>query len=320
MRNRTVKSTRKALLFALPLAISLALGALVVEAGAQGRIIGKVTDAAGKPLEAVKVTVTTSSILKFKVTVMTDKDGKWGTILNDSTFSYRYRFEKEGYGAAEQEKKVPVGSTETLDIQLLDLKQVAAQAAPKEVIDPFTVAYNAAIDLFRVDDLPGATAKVEEALTAGPDKPIGFDLAAKIAFKAKNWDKVIEYGEKSLALDADNSGLYGPLAEAYRNKGNNAKSAEYQKKFASANPEQPEVVYNQAVAAYNEGNFKAAEPLLKKVVENKPDFANAHFLLGMSSMNLNKIAEMKKHLNEYLRLDPKGKEASAAKEMLDAFK
>ena len=110
------------------------------------------------------------------------------------------------------------------------------------------------------------------------------------------------------------------LMEAYRAKGDKAKAAEYEKKYIAANPDQPEILYNQAVERYNKNDFKGAEPLLKKVVEGKPDFAKAHYLLGMSYVNLNKIPDMKKHLSEYLKLDPKGADAATAKEMLDAFK
>ena len=110
------------------------------------------------------------------------------------------------------------------------------------------------------------------------------------------------------------------LMEAYRAKGDKAKTAEYEKKYIAANPDQPEILYNQAVELYNKNDFKGAEPLLKKVVEGKPDFAKAHYLLGMSYVNLNKIPDMKKHLSEYLKLDPKGADAATAKEMLDAFK
>jgi len=109
------------------------------------------------------------------------------------------------------------------------------------------------------------------------------------------------------------------LVDAYRAKGDKAKAAEYEKKYIAANPDQPEVLFNRAVDLYNKSDFKAAEPLLLKVVESKPDFARAHYLLGMSCVNLNKIPEMKKHLSEYLKLDPKGADAGTAKEMLDAF-
>ena len=108
--------------------------------------------------------------------------------------------------------------------------------------------------------------------------------------------------------------------EAYKAKGNKAKAAEYEKKFIAANPDKPEILYNQAVDFYNKGKFKEAEPILRKILEGAPEYANAHFLLGMACVNLNKIPDMKKHLGEYLRIEPNGKEAATAKEMLEAFK
>ena len=67
-------------------------------------------------------------------------------------------------------------------------------------------------------------------------------------------------------------------------------------------------------------DFSGAEPILRKVLELKPDYAKAHYLLGMTCVNTNKIPDMKKHLAEYLKLDPKGADAATAREMLDAFK
>ena len=73
--------------------------------------------------------------------------------------------------------------------------------------------------------------------------------------------------------------------DAYRAKGDKAKLAEYEKKFAAANPDNPDILYNQAVDLYNKNDFKGAEPILRKVVEIKPDFAKAQFLLGMTCVN-----------------------------------
>ena len=112
----------------------------------------------------------------------------------------------------------------------------------------------------------------------------------------------------------------GSLMEAYRTKGDKVKAAEYEKKYIAANPDQPDVIYNQAVDLYNKGNFKEAEPKLLKVVEAKPDHAKAQYLLGMCSENLNKIPQMKNAFTEYLKLEPKGADAGTATEMLDAFK
>jgi Flp pilus assembly protein TadD len=286
----------------------------------QGRISGKVTDGKGVGLSDVKITITTKSITNFKLELKTDKDGRYGTILNDATMIYHYRFEKQGFIPYEQDKKVPIGGSEVLDIQLLTQQQAIEKGVVKQVEDPFTTNYNAAVEAYQAGDFEAAFTKAQEAIKLGPDKAIAYNLGATIAAKKKDWSNTIAFGEKSLALEPDNSPLVGMLMEAYRMTGDKAKAAEYEKKYIAANPDQPEILYNQAVALYNKNDFKGAEPLLKKVVEGKPDFAKAHYLLGMSYVNLNKIPDMKKHLSEYLKLEPNGADAATAKEMLEAFK
>ncbi len=314
MKSRTTRLAGAALTAAL------LLGSAAAFAIAQGRIQGTVTDGTGKPIPDVKVIITTKELIKFRLETKTDKDGHWAAIVGDATKKYIYHFEKTDYIPYEEEKKIGIGSNETWDIKLLTKEQAIQTGAIEVKADPYIEAYNAAVELFRADDVAGALAKAEEAIKIAPEKGNGYDLAAKIAHKAKNWDKVIEYGEKALAIEPDNVALYPVLMDAYRAKGDKAKLAEYEKKFAAANPDNPDILYNQAVELYNKNDFKGAEPILRKVVELKPDFAKAQFLLGMTCVNTNKIPDMKKHLNEYIKLDPKGADVSTAKEMLDAFK
>jgi tetratricopeptide (TPR) repeat protein len=311
-------TTRTRLALGTGLALLLAAGAAL--GGQQARITGRTTDGKGVPLADVKITITTKALSNFKVELKSDKDGKWGTILNDSTVPYHYKFEKQGYIGVEQDKKVPIGDSATLDAQLLTQQQAVEQGVVKQVDDPFVTNYNAAVEAYQAENFDLAWTKAQEAVKAGPDKANGYDLATKIAAKKKDWDSAITMGEKSLALESDNPPLVGLLMEAYRAKGDKAQFAEDEKKYIAANPDQPDVLYNQAVDLYNKGKFKEAEPLLAKIVEAKPDHAKAHYLLGMCDVNLNKIPDMKKHLTEYLKLDPKGSDAAAAKEMLDAFK
>jgi len=73
-------------------------------------------------------------------------------------------------------------------------------------------------------------------------------------------------------------------------------------------------------AAKIAGAEKDAEAMLLKAVEAKPDFALAHFWLGMASFNLNKKAAAKEHLEKYLELEPEGSEAATAKELLPLVK
>ncbi len=301
----------------------LVAAALVLAGGAsaqQARIQGIVKDGKGTPLEGVKITITTTASARFKLELTTDKNGKWGSILGNAVPPYTYKFEKQGYFPWQETKKVAVGSTEEFSTVLYTGEQAVATGKAEIKKDPYVEAFNGAVEKFQAKDVPGALAMAEEATKLGPDKAGAWVLAAKLAHASKEWDKTILYGEKALSLDPEATDLYSFLVEAYRTKGDKAKSAEYEKKYASANPDNPDILYNQAVDLYNKSDFKGAEPILRKVLETKPDYAKAHFLLGMTCVNLNKIPDMKNHLTEYLRLDPKGADAAVAKEMLDAFK
>ncbi len=313
MHTRTAR-----LAWGLLVVLSLALAGAA--SAQQARIQGIVKDGKGNPLEGVKITITTTASTRFKLELTTDKAGTWGAILGNAVPPYTYKFEKQGYVPWQETKKVPVGATEDFATVLYTAEQAVASGKAEVKKDPYVEAFNGAVEKYQAKDVPGALALAEEATKLGPDKAGAWALAAKFAHASKDWDKTIQYGDKALALDPEQTDLYGFLVEAYRAKGDKVKAAEYEKKYAAANPDNPDILYNQAVELYNKSDFKGAEPILRKVLEIKPDHAKAHFLLGMSCVNLNKIPDMKTHLTEYLKLDPKGADAAVAKEMLDAFK
>ena len=299
----------------------------VLFAGAQARLKGKVTDTAGTPLEGVTVTLTTPNLRLFKVVLKTDKKGEYGTILNDATMPYHVRFEKEGFVASESDKKIPVGDIGVVDVKLQSTAQAGeaarsaggAAAAPSSS-EQATLAFNEGVDLLTAGNKAGAEAKFLEAVGKNPDLPQGWQALAVLAHEKKDWAKTLEYGQKALDLDPSLTQLYGPLANAATQSGDKTAAAAWQAKYAEANPDTPEMLYNRGVEAYNAKKVKDAEALLVKAVEAKPDFAIAHFWLGMASFNLNKKAAAREHLQKYLELDPNGAEAATAKEILPLLK
>jgi len=98
----------KAVVVAALLACVLPLGLTAAPAAKNGRISGKVTDADGKPLAGVKITITTPANTRFKVELATAKDGTYATFLNDATVKYHYAFAAPGFATFETDKKVPV--------------------------------------------------------------------------------------------------------------------------------------------------------------------------------------------------------------------
>lgn len=301
--------------------------ASLLHAGAQGRLKGKVTDSSGKPIDAAVVTVTTPALRTFKMTLKSDKRGDWGTILNDATIPYHVKIEKEGYVAAEADRKVAVGETGIVDARLLTTAEAGAaagaaggRAAEPSPTDQAALVFNEGVDLLGAGDKAAAEAKFLEAVGKNPDLPQGWQALATIAYDKKDWAKTLEYGKKAVELDPSMGQIYGMLATAADQTGDKAGAAEFKAKFEEANPDTPEILYNKGIDAYNKKKVKDAEALLTKAVEAKPDFALAHFWLGMTSFNLNKKTAAKEHLEKYLELEPNGAEATTAKEILPLLK
>ena len=70
----------------------------------------------------------------------------------------------------------------------------------------------------------------------------------------------------------------------------------------------------------NAGKDADAEPLLKQAIAADDKFAQAYYELGMINVRLGKNADAKANLQKYLDLEPNGKDAATAKEMLKYVK
>ena len=295
---------------------------------AQCRLIGTVTDSSGAPIDGVTLTITTPSLKIFKTTQKTDAKGKYSVVLQDCTMPYHITFEKEGFVTASEDKKIPINDQGTLDMTLKKTSEAgkpapgaAPMAAPaKSVSDQAVESFNAGVEAMNKGDKAGAEAKFLEAVQKNPDLPAGWNALAIMSFEKKDWAKTLEYGGKALDLDPSLTNLYPMMAESAKASGDKKAAAEWTAKYAEANPDSPEILYNKGIEAYNKGKMKDAEAALTKAVQAKPDFANAQFYLGMASFNLNHKDSAKEHLQKYLELEPNGKEAGTVKEILPLLK
>src|SRR5687768_26053 len=93
------KKMRKALTFSFLLAL---VAATAVFAIGEARLTGKVTDAEGKPLSDVAITVTSGSAAKtYNAKAKTDSKGNFTIFLLDGTIPYKFSFAKEGFAGYE---------------------------------------------------------------------------------------------------------------------------------------------------------------------------------------------------------------------------
>ena len=247
--------------------------------------------------------------------------------VNDATLKYHMRFEKEGFNPGDRDEKFSTVDVKIVDEKLLKPSEAPAArgaapmaAAAPSATDIATKAYNDGVDLLNAGDKAGAAKKFEEAVGKNPDLPQGWQALTSLAYERKDWGKTLEYGQKATDLDPSLNNIYLMMSEAASKSGDKKAAGDWQKKYADANPDTPEVLYNKGIDAYNKKNLKEAEQNLTKAAEAKPEFALAHFWLGMTEFTLNKKAAAREHFEKYLQLDPNGSEASTAKELLPLVK
>jgi tetratricopeptide (TPR) repeat protein len=186
----------------------------------------------------------------------------------------------------------------------------------KTVIDPGAVAYNEGADLANSGKLAEALVKFEDAVKANPELTAAWIALAKTAYKTKAYPRAIEAANKALEVDDDQPDLYTVLYHAYTATGDKAAAAKAQAKM----PKNASGLFNEAARLINAGKDGEAEAMLKQAIEADETFSQAYYELGMIYVRGGKNADAKTNLTKYLELDPNGKDAATAKEMLNYVK
>lgn len=282
-----------------------------VFAGAEARMAGKITDAVTKaPVANATISVVSTGARNFKADYKADKNGEYRVLLVDGTLPYKMTWSAPGYQPYVEEMKLKIGDTTAKDVALTPA--VAAQAVTPAKADPSVAAYNEGAELFNSGKQAEAAVKFEEAVAGKPDLIAGWEALAKVYLAAKDYPKAITRATKALELAPDETEMDAVLYEAYTATGDKAKAAEARAKM----PADSSSLFNDAAKLINSGKDSEAEPLLKKAIAANDKFAPAYYELGMLYVRAQKNADAKTNLKKYLELEPNGKDAATAKEML----
>jgi tetratricopeptide (TPR) repeat protein len=303
----------------LSLIVSLFVTANLFAVG-EARMTGKVLDAATKaPIENAVIKLEAVSGKTVKLEEKARKGGAFTIFVLDGTLSYKFTVTAPGYDGYEETIKMKLGETNVREFLLYKTgsspgatpapgQPAAAKAKP----DPAVEAYNAGAALSNSGDTAGAMAKFQEAVTLKPDLTAGWMALAKVAVKEKKYQVAVDAAKKALEIDDEDPDMWLALNQAYTALGDKANAAIAEKKM----PANPSKLFNEAARLINEGKDGEAETQLKRAIAVDEKFALAHYELGMVYVRAGKSAEAKASLSKYLELDPKGKDAPTAKEML----
>ncbi len=306
---------RKSLALSLVLLATIAGNAFAI---GQARITGKIVDAVTKkPVENAVITVMATEGKTFKEDYKAKADGSYAVMVLDGTLHYEFTYAAPNFRPYKEVMKLKLGEPNVKDVELVPGNAAVTTGEKGEIkIDPAITAFNDGAALANEGKDPEALAKFKEAVAAKPDLTAGYQAMAKIYFRQKDYANAIVAANKSLETVNDDTDMFGILYESYKATGDKVKAEEFKKKL----PANASMLFNDAAKAINAGKDAEAEPLLKQAIAADDKFAQAYYELGMLYVRSGKNADAKENLNKYLELEPTGKDAPTAKEMLKYVK
>jgi tetratricopeptide (TPR) repeat protein len=287
-------------------------------AQAQGRVKGLVSDAStGKPIAGAKIVITCPEIVNFRRELVSDDKGGYATLIVDATRQYLFHVEAPGYQPIEQMNKPRIGGqTAEFNFPLRNLQELQVQAQKQALDQPGIKQAREAQELLEAGKTAEARAKFQEALTLKPDLYVAWLGMGDIDQKAGKNSDALTAAEKCLGIKVDFPQCLALAMNACQGLGDKAAYAKYAERYKTANPSDPTLYYNDAVAFLNKGDDAQAKPLLERALEADPKYPDALFQLGMVYFRLGDTAKAKEMLQKFIELAPGHKEVPTAKEML----
>lgn len=280
----------------------------------------------GKPIEGVKITLTSPEKDDYKKVVTTNKKGQTTFLLHMEIKNVNFLLEKEGYQNLQDSKELRRirKFQEELYYEHSFILYRTEELSPQQKIQQYESAqkahsfFNKGTELFQAEDFSGAAEQFKKAVETKPDFLEAYQNLAASYFRAELYQESIEAAKKALEIKPDSAQTLKLISVAYSSLGNEKAALEYQDKFKGLPDAEfsPEEIFNMAVTAANEGRDEEAAEYFKKATEMKPDFALAYYQLGITYYRLKNMEGAKAALEKYLELEPEGENAKIAETLL----
>lgn len=305
------------------------LAALIVPAPAAaqtGQVKGKVVDEKNQPVEGATITIEMIEGMTRKYETKTNRRGEYVQVGLQPGM-YRITAQK-GDMSQSFEQRVRLGPSEvnfTLTPGAVSAEDAKAAAAK---IEAMKATFAEGVTLSNDGKHDEAIAKFEEVIAAAPKCVECYNNIGTVHTRKADYAEAEAAFKKALEINPQSADAYNGLATVY-----NA-----QKKFeeaAAASAKAQELagtaeggtgggnagtVYNQGVIAWNAGKIAEAKKLFQQAVQLDPKLADAHYWLGMATVNEGNLVEAAPHFEKYLELAPSGQYAEQAKSILASIK
>ena len=289
-----------------------------------GMVKGKVVDSSNQVVDGATVILETKDggARRFKVT--TNKKGEYIQI-GLQPGSWTITATKDGVGEAKADVRITLGASEQIDLTLAKAGAAGGPAMSKEEaakLDTMQKAFDEGIKLTQAGKLDEAIAKFMEAKAINPDCfacqfNIGLSYAAK-----KDVPKAEEAFLAASALKPESPEPFNQMANLYNASKQYDKAAQMAAEAskrsggASGGGASAESLFNQGVVLWNGQKYAEAKAQFEAAAKAKPDYADAHYWVGMANLNTGAMPAARAAFENYLKYAPTGQYAEQVKTFL----
>ena len=304
--------------------IAGAMLALAVPVFAQtGRIQGKVVDDKDAAVQGAQVLVTAipdQGGQKWQAT--SDKNGNYiiGTLPKSG--QYLVVASKADVGEDEARVSVKIGNFTTTNFKLSRAARVSEEQAKKNA--QIKQSFEAGVAAAQAGNHQAAVEAFSAAAVAMPTCADCFFNVGVSQQMMKNSAGAEEAFKKAIEQRPNYPEAYNALAALYTQDKKmdlaaaaSAKAAELSVAAGGGNADS---LYSAAVGLWNANKFPEAGSTLEAAIKANPNHADSHFMLGKVNLNLGKLKEAAMEFEQYLKLEPTGKNAAEAKTTFEALK
>ena len=273
----------------------------------RGRLVGKVIDQDGNPIEGVNVTATSEEVKGFNVVETTDKKGVFKVDFDVINVVYRYRFDKVGYQTLETEQKWQKEGTARHEfIMYPGASAMADGIAPASTSSPAVAAFNAGARAFEAKDYATATTSFEEAVGYDPEFSRAWGALSVALIEEDRYSEAAEAAEKAIELGSTHEMVLKARWEAYRNLGDEAKAVEAQEALERSGrlAEEAKKTFNEAVALSKQGDIEGAFAKFQEAGKLDPNLQIALFGVATTGLKIGRNEEALAAAESILEEDP----------------
>lgn len=273
------------------LSILLILSVVAVSEAAmrgQPRLLGKVVDPDGNPIEGVTVHATSDDVPDFDQTEVTDKKGVFKLDFDTIDVVYKYTFSKPGYITLETEQTWQKDGTARHEFILYpgETPTVEGGVVPVTESPEAAAAYNAAVDAFESEDYQTARAELTIALENDPELRQAWAALSVVEHKLGNYRQAAEAAEKAIELGSTSETVLRTRWDSYRLLGDEEKMADAQADLERIGQlsEEAKRIYNEGVKLLKDGDTEGAFAKFQESLKADPNLEPA--LLAVATTGL----------------------------------